>query len=259
MKKISYILVYIFCLTSILGCQLNLWPDTDVADEVRIERYDRVQSRFLTTGDYSALQQMNTLYPMETRTLIENMLEIGNVDQEDINERLLKFYQDPTLQNIISEVGKQYAMMDDIKEEMASAFAFLHEELPEFEIPKIYTQIGALGQSIIIGDNNIGICLDKYLGADYSVYKKYYTPSQTRAMTRENIVPDCLLFYLISLYPLDNFETSPQKVRDAHIGKVMYVANKALGKSFFDTPDVHRFAEFHKKHPDYTLRKILEQ
>ena len=82
---------------------MNLWPDTDVADEVRIERYDRVQSRFLTTGDYSALQQMNTLYPMETRTLIENMLEIGNVDQEDINERLLKFYQDPTLQNIISD------------------------------------------------------------------------------------------------------------------------------------------------------------
>jgi len=255
----SYIVIAVFCLMSIVGCQMSFWPKADVVDDVMIERYDRIQSRFLTTGDFSALQQMNTQYPMETRTLIENVLSIGNVDQEDINERLFKFYQDTILQNIILEVGKQYAAMDDIKDEMASAFAFLKDEISGFEIPKVYTQIGALGSSIIIGDGNVGICLDKYLGSDYSVYKKYYAASQTKSMTRENIVPDCLLFYLVSVYPLKNFETAPQKVRDNYIGKIMYVVNKALDKPFYDTPDTHKVEEFHKKHPDYTLRKILEQ
>lgn len=258
MRIAANIFAFAFLLTSLIGCQLNLWPETGTEEELVIERYDRIQSRFLTTGDFSALQQMNTQYPMETRTLIENMLEIGNVDQEDINERLLKFYQDPVLQNIISEAGKQYAMMDDITDEMNSAFAVLREGIPGLPLPKIYTQIGALGQSIIIGDGKIGICLDKYLGADYPIYRKYYLPTQMETMTRENIVPDCLLFYLISIYPLENFERAPQKVRDSHIGKVMYVVNKSLGKSFFDTPDARKFAEFHKKHPDYTLKKILE-
>lgn len=259
MRTTSYILVLVFCLMSIVGCHLSFWPKTDVDDEFMIERYDRIQSRFLTTGDFSALQQMSTQYSMETRTLIENVLSIGNVDQEDINERLFKFYQDSVLQNIILEVGKQYSNIDDIKDEMASAFAFLKDEIPEFEIPKVYTQIGALGSSIIIGDGNVGICLDKYLGSDYSVYKKYYAAPQTKSMTRENIVPDCLLFYLVSVYPLKNFETAPQKVRDNYIGKIMYVVNKALDRPFYDTLDTHRVEEFHKKHPDYTLRKILEQ
>ena len=44
--------------------------EEDNGNIVEIERYDRLEYRYLTTGDFSALQQMNTEYPMETRTLI---------------------------------------------------------------------------------------------------------------------------------------------------------------------------------------------
>ena len=66
----------ILCLLSILlltGCDFKLKPfDEVVGDtlEVKIQRYDRMESLYLTTGDFSALQQMSTDYPNETRTLI---------------------------------------------------------------------------------------------------------------------------------------------------------------------------------------------
>ena len=52
-----------------IGCEWQLRFDEP---EVVVDRYDRIQSLYLTTGDYSALQQMNTVYPMQTRTLIED-------------------------------------------------------------------------------------------------------------------------------------------------------------------------------------------
>ena len=63
------------------ACQLKLKPynQEDQKMLVEVQRYDRLESRYLTTGDFSALQQMNTTYPMETRTLIEDVLDLGEV------------------------------------------------------------------------------------------------------------------------------------------------------------------------------------
>ena len=139
--------------------------DEDV--EVVVDRYDRIQSLYLTTGDFSALQQMNTVYPMQTRTLIEDVLRIGKVDDQLISKKFLRFYQDSTLQILIAEAEQQYANMDDINADLTTGFKYLRENLPGFEVPEIYAQIGSLDQSVIVGNNSIGICLDKYLGTDY--------------------------------------------------------------------------------------------
>ena len=58
-----------------------------------MQRYDRLESRYLTTGDYSALQQMNTDYPTETRTLIEKVLQLGTIEDSEIHHRFLHYYQ----------------------------------------------------------------------------------------------------------------------------------------------------------------------
>ena len=90
--------------------------------EVKIHRYDRLECLYLKTGDFSALQQMSTDYPIETRTLIEKILELGNVDEPDINSKLLSYFQDSTLQAIISDVEIQYAQMDDLNKQLTDAF-----------------------------------------------------------------------------------------------------------------------------------------
>lgn len=242
------------------GCRDNVWNTGGSADDsltIKIQRYDRLQSRYLTTGDFSALQQMNTTYPIETRTLIENVLQLGTVDQQDINERFLKFYQDTVLQAIITEAEAQYANIDDLNRDLTLAFKSLKKEIPSIPVPTFYTQIGALDQSVIVGDGVVGISLDKYLGKDYKLYRRYYPDSQLQTMTRDDIVPDCLTFYILSLYPLKNFENRPQAERDAHIGKVMWLVNNITQRDYYTMDYVKATERYMKQNPKAKIANLL--
>ena len=253
---VLFVLLFWLC-----GCEWKLRPneEDDNRSPIEILRYDRLQSLYLQTGEFSALQQMNTSYPMETRTLIEKVLQIGSVDDPEINDKFLKFYQDSTLQTVISDVGAMYAKMDDISRDLDDAFGKLEKDVPGFPVPTVYAQIGAFAQSIVIGNQSIGISLDKYLGSDYPLYQRYgYSEQQLQMMSREYIVPDCISFYLLSLYPLHDFETRPQEDRDLHMGKMMWVANKLMGRQVFKTQYVKRVDRFMRRHPSFGLERLLK-
>ena len=189
MRKLCTLLLVtmLFC----LGCDWRLSNNDDNPDCL-----------YLTTGDLSALQQMNTDYPQQTRTLIEDVLHLGRVNEPQINTKFLRFYQDSTLQTLIAESQRQYADMSDVNSQLSDAFERLLKELPDLCLPDVYTQVGSLDQSIVISGDMLGISLDKYLGADYPLYRKYgYSLSQRQTMQRDYIVPDAIAFYLLSLFP----------------------------------------------------------
>ena len=101
MRKIYALLMAVMLMC--IGCEWHFTSSGDEAEvNVVVERYDRIQSLYLTTGDFSALQQMNTSYPQQTRTLIEDVLKIGRVNDPEINVKFLRFYQDTTLQMLIA-------------------------------------------------------------------------------------------------------------------------------------------------------------
>ena len=253
--------VYYFLLIVLFGCISCEWQFTADDRIVKVDRYDRIQSLYLTTGDFSALQQMNTVYPMQTRTLIEDVLRIGKVDDQQINTKFLRFYQDSTLQTLISEAEQQYANMDDINADLTAGFKYLRENLPGFEVPEIYAQIGSLDQSVIVGNNSIGICLDKYLGTDYPLYQKPqygYTKSQLELMNRQYIVPDCIGFYLLSMYPMPQDRALSQQERDTHIGKILWVVNKALGKNMFNSIYTRMVERYMKHNKNLSLDQMLK-
>ena len=257
MPKIYGILV--FCMMLCVGCQWKLKLNMNDGSTVAvIERYDRIEALYLTTGDFSALQKMNTGYPMETRTLIEDVLKIGKVNDREINTRFLRFYQDSVLQAIISEVGQQYADMEDVSTEMQTAFDRLTDVLPGTEIPRIYTQIGSLDQSIIITNNSLGICLDKYLGAGYPVYARYYTEDQRRQMERSMIVPDCLQFYILSMFPFpQSGRRDVQRSCDVHIAKIQWVVNSLLKRKAYGGEQIDAVERYMKKHKNHSILQLL--
>ena len=256
MKRSGWLLLVASFLLS--ACELRLKPFEEESEHrMEVFRYDRLESQYLTTGDFSALQQMSTEYPMETRTLIEDILHIGEVNDPQINKKFLTFFQDSTLQMIVSDAESQYANMDDINQQLNKAFFNLKGRLPDMPLPQVYAQIGALDQSIVIGNQSIGISLDKYLGEDYPLYKKFYSASQLKAMSRSYIVPDCLSFYLLSLYPMPDFEQRSQIDRDLHIGKIMWVCNQALECKFFRSKYINMVDNYMKRNKDLTLDSLL--
>ena len=259
MKKIYHIIIILIAVLFCSACEYKFKPNEDLAvTPLSIQRYDRLESRYLTTGDFSALQQMNTDYPIETRTLIEKILQLGTITDANISNRFLMFFQDSTLQAMIADAEAEYANMDDINQQLKESFCHLADWIPGLKQPTFYAQIGALDQSVVIGEHSVGISLDKYMGADYPLYKKYYSPQQRSTMSRNYIVPDCLTFYLLSIYPMADFDNRPQLDRDLHMGKIMWTVNKAMGKNVFVTQYVRTINDFVKRNPKVTIKQLLE-
>lgn len=242
------------------SCEFKLKPNEDFeGNTIEVRRYDRLESRYLTTGDFAALQQMNTDYPIETRTLIEKMLQLGAVNDPNISKKFLMFYQDSTLQALISDAEVEFASMDDINSDLRRAFENLEKWIPGIPRPEFYAQIGALDQSIVIGENSVGISLDKYMGANYPLYKKFYSTQQRETMRRDQIVPDCLTFYLLSQYPMKNFDTRLQLERDLHVGKIMWVVNKAMERQAFNSQFYWAVDSYVKRNKNMTVKELLEE
>ena len=257
MRKIYFILFVM--MLGCIGCEWQLKTDDSDTDVV-VERYDRIQSLYLTTNDFSALQDMNITYPEQTRTLIEDVLCIGKVNDPQINTKFFRFYQYSTLQVLIYEAEQQYANMEDINEEMTNAFKYLKKEIPIMEIPKVYAQIGSLDQSVIVGNGMIGICLDKYLGVDYDLYLRPdygYSLEQRQMMQRQYIVPDCIGFYLLSLYPMPFDQPMSQDERDIHMGRIQWVVNKAMGRTVFSSRYVQVIDKYMKRHKEMNVEQLL--
>jgi len=244
-----------------IGCEWQLRPgsDDEAPAAVTVERYDRMEAFFLTTGDYSSMQQMQTHYPVQTRLLIENVLQLGKVDAANINTRFYHFFQDSTLQEIIEEVGRQYGNMDDINGQLSDAFVTLQQMIPDLTIPMIYTQIGSLDQSLVVSDSILGISLDKYLGEDFEPYHRFgYTERQRSMMTRSYIVPDCLGFYLLSLYPFPGGELATQEQRDEHMGHIQFVVNRAMHYKMFENKWVEQTEHLMAISDTLTYKALLQ-
>jgi hypothetical protein len=241
-----------------IGCQWQLKPNNADDDnlQVRIQRYDRIESLYLTTGDYAALQQMNTYFPTQTRTLIEDVIGLGQVNDPDINNKFLRFFQDSTLQAMLQAVQQQFADLDDINDDLTSAFERLKEELPSLRIPEVYTQIGTFDQSIIVGHRHLGISLDKYLGADYPFYHDHYSEKQRSMMVRSMIVPDCLGFYLMSLFPLQS-DNSSQHDHDVYMGRIQWVVNEITRRDVFDSEFVKAAGRLMKDNNNWSFEQLL--
>ena len=258
MRNLLYILL--LCIIGLSSCNLKV-GDSSKEDKhllVEAKRFDQLESRYLTTGDFSALQNMRTEYPQETRALIEDVLELGDIDEVGINSKLLKFYQDTLLQRVIADIEEQYSDFSDINSELSSAFKRMQKLLPGIDIPEIYTQIGAFNQSIIVNRNAIGISLDKYLGSEYPLYKKFYTAAQRETMNRSYIAADCLHFYLMSLFPCSKEQSDNLIETGLHAAAVEWVTNTILNKEMFTTKEVQLIGSFMAKHPEITIKELLQ-
>ncbi len=223
-----------------------------------IRRYDLLQVRYITTGDYSALQKMRTTYIVETRALVESLLKIGALGESGMNERILEYYEDSTLSTAIEDVTNTFANMDKENEQLRVCLNRMQKLFPDVELPDVYTQIGDFEQSIVVCGHRVGISLEKYLGADYPVYKRFFDEQQRKQMTREYMIPECVGIYLLSQFPFGDFQQSSQESRDFHLQCIWYAVNKLLGEDFYEHSVVAKVDDFMQSHKNMSLPELLD-
>lgn len=232
MRNALYIfLVMLFAGWAMVACQWSLdhgQGGRSVTD-IKVHRYDKLLDEYISGNSFSALQKMSTDYPQETKFLIEDVLAIGSVSDDNINLRLREYFSDTILKTLRRDARHKFRDMGRIERDFTRAFRRLKRELPHMTVPRVYAQLSALNQSVVVGDSILGFSLDKYMGADYPLYNQFYYSYQCRSMSPEFIVPDCLRFFLLSEYPFPWEWHRTLLDQILHRGKIHWVVAQALG------------------------------
>lgn len=231
MKRIHfYIFTIILSILTFTSCQWFSYNQLEngLAENIKVHRFDKLQDEFFVQNSFSALQKMSTEYPQETRFLIEDVLAIGSVSDDDINLKMREYYNDTLLQRLCHDALAKFSDMSSFEQEFSRGFHRLKKELPQIAIPRVYAQLSALNQSVIVGDSILGFSIDKYMGEDYPIYDHFYHPHQRKSMSPEHIVPDCFIFYLLSEYPFPWEWHRSLLDHIIHRGKIRWVVAQIL-------------------------------
>lgn len=223
---------WLFILSSIVLLASCQWGGKDDAARVNVKiyRYDRLQFESAMLNSVSAQQKMNIESPRATKLLIEDVLSIGRVNDADIFSKLNLYFADSTLSQLMFDCEEHFTDMRPIERELSKGFTYLKKQLPNLVVPRVYAQISALNQSIVVDNDLLGISLDKYMGREYPLYQKYYYSHQIRTMAPDRIAIDCIKFYLISSYPF-RWNEDHRTLFDVMMyrGKIGWIVRNALG------------------------------
>ncbi len=228
-KLYTLLVAVIACVVT--SCQWPLDYDgrTRSSADIEVHRYDKLLDEFISLNSFSALQKMSTDFPQETKFLIEDVLAIGTVSDDNINLRLREYFSDTLLQRLCHDALLKFQDMSGLERDFTRGFKRLKRELPHMPVPRVYAQLSALNQSVVVGDSTLGFSIDKYMGADYPLYAQFYYPYQCRSMSPERIVPDCMAFYLLSEYPFPWEWHRTLLDHILHRGKIHWVVAQILG------------------------------
>ena len=198
---------------------------------ISVVRYDKLLDEYVRFNSFSALQKMNIEYRRPTKLLIEDVLAIGQVNDDNILRKLRTYYSDTTLLRLMADVEARYPDLQEVEKGLTKGFRELQKEVPGLWVPTVYAQISALNESVIVTDSLLGISLDKYMGEDYPLYKRFYYSYQRRTMRPDRIVPDCFIFFLMSEYPFPMEHGRTLLDVMLHYGKINYVVKQILDYS----------------------------
>jgi len=76
-------------------------------------------------------------------------------------------------------------------------------------------------------------------------------------MDRKYIVPDCVGFYLLSLYPMPLERNLSQEQRDIYVGKIQWVVDQAMGEEVFATRFTRMADRYMKRNKNATVDQLL--
>jgi hypothetical protein len=204
------------------GCNENKHEvDTgDIDINVEIQRYEDWIFSVKDINDYEQMYLQDTLF---FKYYLNNI--IGDVTGGWSNrDKVLKikglteFIAFKDMQDLYSEVQKQYDDISDIESDLSTAFTYYKHHFPNKPVPKIVTFVSPFRSGVACFENEIGIGLDMFLGDNFEPYQ---TPAlgfadyMIHKFKREQIVPNVMKAWVLT-------EFDPVKGKSRFLDKIVY-------------------------------------
>jgi hypothetical protein len=167
--------------------------------------------------------------------LFSYVINTGDIGDPSFGDLLERFCTDKLNNEGYAEVMKQYPDIRPLESELEDAFRHYLWYFRGSKVPSVYTCITGFNNSIITGDSEIGIGLERYLGSDCEYYPRLeiYKYIAVR-MNSWNIVPDCIYAWGVTEWLFDSIGYPSDNVlaEIIHEGKLKYFEKCLL-------PEVH--------------------
>ena len=165
----------------------------------------------------------------------ENIINIGSSDSLDFFLRLENYFSHPALKQLYEDEINTFADISSIEKDISFGLQFFNDNFDPINIPAVYLHTSGLSQNIVISEDFLSISADKYLGIEYALYRDFFYDYQREDMTPNQMAPDCLLGFLMSVFPAPSDNNTCLLDRMIYEGKLRYLLTLALPSYSIET------------------------
>jgi hypothetical protein len=206
----------------------------DDTEAIHISRFDIALLQWIDSDDSTILAQIKETYPQMLDVLGKALFRRNDADSFIFFDNLINYYSEPTLhalyKSTVSYFSDSSSEMVGITDELSYGFRQIRRLFPSIQTPAVYMHVSGLQQNVIVADSLLSCSMDKYLGADYPLYKDFFYAWQLKNMIPGRVAKDCLKVWLKSEYPYQGKDNVLLE-RMIYEGKIIHVLMQ-LGKDF---------------------------
>ncbi|MCH7407986.1 gliding motility lipoprotein GldB [Belliella sp. DSM 111904] len=178
-----------FCIILIEGCRPK--DESCQLDDAILEAGDDVNIERLEGLFYEASSESEILYLLEEYSVFaaKFLQQEAYESKEVLAKDLWVTNQDTLMQELYSEVKKEFQSLEDLERELNQAFAYIKYHFPDFKAPKVYTFLTGFNVDLYVSEEMIVIGLDYYLPKTHKFQPPELPQYITDRYESEYIVP----------------------------------------------------------------------
>lgn len=161
----------------------------------------------------------------EFMRILGYVLNIGNPEGVDWNNSMVLFVTDRQNFEVWESLKDVFGNDPDLEDDLEDAWKHYRYYFPDKTIPFVYTCLSGFNNSIIVGENVIGISLDRYLGEDSRFYPMLGIYNYLRRnMVPEKIIPDCMYGWAAASWEMPSDGEADKRLLNhiLHQGRLLY-------------------------------------
>ncbi len=214
----------------IISCTPDNMNNKNQANAVEVVRFEQ---KLFNTDIYALHDTARLLleqYPDFVALFSSRIIEIGDTASDAFSDKLLYFVSDKSIYELAVRTKDVFADFSDQQQGLNKGLVAYQKNFPAKPLPVVYTYVSGLNQSIVTGQEILGISLDKYLGVEEPLYDKVYPPIPQ--YIRQNMQPVYIVSDALKAWVLSDIDYQPEKntllTQILYEGKAFYITKQLL-------------------------------